>query len=693
MGRLTRLLALAGVILAFSTLTTATLLLEPPVPASAHDERPPVMPDGRGSVPVYRPTGAAQLVCKTDKNDFERRVAVFPAALRTTDEALWTQCQKSGFRNLQDAVNAVTQPGSTIKVLPGVYLEEPSLAAPPADCANLVARPAALGYPVLSYHQQVTCPNLQNLVAILGKDRLQIEGMGAAPTDVVLDARFRKLNALRADRSPGIYLRNFTVQHTNLEAVYIVESDGFAIDQMVGRWNDQFGFLAFADDHGLVTDCEAYGNGYAGISAQTTADLNRTEGADVTRYAAEIRRCRSHDNLIGFAGTAANSVLVHDNTFTANSVGVATDSAFADQPGQPQNHATFEHNVMAENNADYYGYVRNGTCRRPSAQRGYDQGVVCPAVGVPVGTGIANAGGNDDSWFDNRVYGNRYAGVVTWWVPGYVRGDDRVVAQFDTAHRDRWFDNTMGRKENGVPAANGMDVWWDGEGAGSCWQSPSGDGSEPPTVPRCDADDQPAEASARRYVAEPAKALKMYVCSHYDLATASVPADCDWYGATGLQRVEVKWSLGEAVLLGLLMIILWWRTLRGRGTLAALLGLLLGLAGLVVGVEGTLRETSPLASIGLALLGAGWLLMGAALPQRGRAGLGWLTIVMAVFALAGAVDRSVLVIPYLPVPPSVVRILLEVIWVPWSLVAAIRGRLLAGAGVDPLERYTERLWY
>ena len=30
-----------------------------------------------------------------------------------------------------------------------------------------------------------------------------------------------------------------------------METDGFVIDSVVGRWNDEYGFLTFADDHGL----------------------------------------------------------------------------------------------------------------------------------------------------------------------------------------------------------------------------------------------------------------------------------------------------------------------------------------------------------------------------------------------------------------------------------------------------------
>ncbi len=690
MGRLTRLLVPAAVTLVASITTLLLLSLSP---ASAHDDRDPTPLSGKGTVPAYRGTGPALLVCGTDTADFTRRTAGFAAALRTANAALWAQCQKSGYRSIQAALAAASQPGMTIKILPGLYQETPSLAAPTSGCASLpTVRKAALGYQVLTWEQQQECPNLQNLIAIQNKQNLQIEGTGAQPGDVVIDAQYRKLMAVRADRSPGLYLHNFTTQHTASTGVYVMESDGFAVDHVVARWNAEDGVDAFADDHGLIADCEAYGNGHAGIAAQATPDTHT--GTDPGRFAVEIRDCTSHDNLLGYSGIGADSVHLHDNTFTANSTGVTTTSADPDDStGLPQNNATVERNVIADNNADFYRFVRDGTCARPIAQRGIDSGVVCPTAGVPVGTGVVNAGGNDDVWTGNFVYGNSYAGFASWWVPGYLRADETVAAQFDTSHRNRYVDNTLGRTRNGTPAPNGVDFWWDGQGIGSCWQRAGAD-SEPRTVPQCNAANEPDGLGAGRYVAEPAKALKVYVCSHYDPASGAVPSDCDWYGATGLRRVEVKWALGSAVLIGLLSLLLWARLLRTGATLVALL---LTLAGLVVGVYGALRENSLLTPVGLALLGLGWLVIGIGVHRRERPALGWLTIALGFFAVLGAVDLGLVMIPYIPVPPSLVRIAFEVVWAPWALVAALRGgvteetRHVSRKPSDPLVRFANSL--
>jgi hypothetical protein len=152
-----------------------------------------------------------------------------------------------------------------------VYRERRFGREPTGRCAELADRGP------LSYAQHRRCPHDQNLIAILedsgDPDRecdlavygLQIEGTGARPEDVVVDNNFRKLNAIRADRADGVYFRNFTVQRSEFNSLYIIETDGLVIDRMLARWNDEYGFLTFSSDHGLYTRCEAYGNGDGGL--------------------------------------------------------------------------------------------------------------------------------------------------------------------------------------------------------------------------------------------------------------------------------------------------------------------------------------------------------------------------------------------------------------------------------------------
>ncbi|WP_284580104.1 right-handed parallel beta-helix repeat-containing protein [Streptomyces sp. 2P-4] len=648
-----------------------TLLTAAPA-ARAHEERPVTFPDGSGSVPAYRDAEPDLLVCKTDRPAFERRIAAFPEALRQRNLALYERCEKSGYRHLQQAVDAVDRPGMNIAILPGLYEEEPSLPKPSGECAALKAPSSALGYQILSYEQQVQCRHNQNLVAILGKKDLQIEGTGASRLDVVIDAKYQKLNAIRADRSNGVYFRNFTAQRTTFNALYVLAGDGFVIDDVLTRWNDEYGFLTFASDHGLYKNCESYGNGDSGIYPGSASNINEGRGYDVPRYSIEITGCRSHHNMVGYSGTAGDSVWVHDNEFDHNMGGASMDSAFPGHPGLPQNHAKFERNLIHDNNQDYYRYVADGTCAKPPVERGYEQGVVCPQISMPPGTGIITAGGNWNIYEGNWVYGHRRAGFYLSAVPAFIRGENAWSKQADTSHHNRYAENVLGRDKSGAVRPNGMDVWWDGQGRGNCWQ-PGPDGSSPGALPECGERRGAVSGGSHRLVGEPVKLAQLLVCADYDVQARRLPAGCDWYGARGLARVETQIALGTAAVLGLVGAVLWARRLRGSrlGTAASLLGL----AGLALDVAGS---TTPLAdtavpAVALLLLGLWWAGAGAAL-HADRPWLARLTLLLAGLTLLDAFDKAVLMIPGTPVSPAWARALAAVVWTLWAAAAAASAR-------------------
>ncbi|NUT39949.1 MAG: hypothetical protein HOV86_08130 [Thermoactinospora sp.] len=704
----------------FAILVVLTLgLLLPAGVAFAHEERPVTLPDGTGTVPVLRTGEPDLLVCKTDKADFERRITNFPAELKQRNLDLFAKCQQQGVRDLQEAVDRVGRPGMTIAILPGLYREEPSQAAPTGACARLPARWSSWGYQILTFEQQQQCPHNQNLVAVLGKKDLQIEGTGAGPLDVVIDAEYRKLNAIRADRTNGVYFRNFTAQRTTFNSLYVLETDGFVIDRVLTRWNDEYGFLTFASDHGLYTDCEAYGNGDGGLYPGSASNLNDGRGHDVPRYAIEIRRCKSHDNALGYSGTAGDSMWVHDNEFYDNMVGATMDSLWPSHPGLPQNHAKFENNKIYDNNRDYYRYTRDGTCARPPAERGYERGVVCSQVGVPPGTGVLVAGGNYNVFRNNQVWGHRRAAFQLFGVPAFIRGESDLAKQADTSDFNRYEGNVFGVGPAGERRPNGLDVWWDGQGTGNCWQGDVGRAT-PAVLPVC-ADPAPAlSGGTSRLLAEPVKLVKLYLCADFSAADARLPAGCDWFGASGLGKVEAQLALGGSVVLALLAALFWWRSaavrLRkgpterrrdggtGRGLVGAqsvngvspglaaitarrhallVAGTLGGFVGLVLDVVAAAVDSTWLAALALLLMADWWLCLGVALRPR-RPVFGWFTIVLGVLACVDALDRAVYLVPFVPLGPGWVRGLVTGVWVLCAVVvlAPRRSRTEEKAGVE-----------
>ncbi|WP_432126343.1 right-handed parallel beta-helix repeat-containing protein [Streptomyces sp. bgisy082] len=636
--------------------------------AQAHEERPVTFPDGSGSVPKLRTGEPDLLVCKTDRTDFARRISGFPAALKARNLTLFERCAASGYRHLQQAVDAVDRPGLTIAILPGLYEEEPSQPPPTGACARLKAPNSALGYQILSYEQQRRCPYNQNLVAILGKKDLQIEGTGASRLDVVIDAKYQKLNAIRADGSDGVYFRNFTAQRTTFNSLYVLAADGFVIDDVLTRWNDEYGFLTFASDHGLYKNCESYGNGDSGIYPGSASNINDGRGYDVPRYSIEITGCRSHHNMVGYSGTAGDSVWVHDNEFDHNMGGASMDSAFPGHPGLPQNHARFERNLIHDNNQNYYPYVADGTCARPPVERGYERGVVCPQISMPPGTGIITAGGNWNLYEDNWVYGHQRAAFYLNAVPAFIRGESAWGKQTDTSHHNRYAGNHLGVDRSGASRPNRTDVWWDGQGGGNCWQADTGAGS-PGALPECGARRGEVSGTADRLVGEPVKLAQLLVCADYDVQARRLPAGCDWYGARGLQRVETQLALGSALVLALTGGALWWRRLRGNRL--AGVATLLGLAGLTFDVAGSTLALTPTAvpAVALLLTGAWWTLLGPAL-RPARPAFALTTLALGALTLLDAFDKAVLMIPGIPVSPAWLRLLLGVVWILWAVVAA-----------------------
>ena len=504
-------------------------------PASAHDERAAVFPAGTGTwIQQPRTYSASRphiVVCQPDS---ARRIAkITNATIRQHNEQLLKKC---AFNSIQLAVDAVKKQKTDIWLLPGLYTEAQYDGPPEGVCAALTSaaetdfigtiekagsEPATTpdGSPVaLSYADHLRCPHNLNLVAILGDKTpvadpatqetkqtikcdnalcgLQLAGTGQSPYDIVLDNRFSKLNAIRADRVDGIIFSNFTVQRAEFNAIYIVESDGYLVDRTITRANEEYGVLAFASDHGIIQNNESYFNGDSGVYPGAASDVNGGNlNFPITRYAVEVRNNNSHDNNIGYSGTAGNSVWVHHNRFHHNATGLTTDSFFPNHPGLPQDHARFgPGNEIFGNNQNFFAWYEfpadgDPICAKPIEERGYlEHGVVCPSILAPVGTGLIIAGGNFNLADDNKVYDNWRAGMFQMWIPAALRHEMDPLLNYDTSNNNHYLSNRMAENPVGPwTQPNGDDFWWDSQGSGNCWSANTSRGgaitSNAPTLP------------------------------------------------------------------------------------------------------------------------------------------------------------------------------------------------------------------
>jgi hypothetical protein len=556
---------LLAILLALAVAPLA-LVLSMAGPAAAHEERPAGFPDGSGKVPAYLglDNPNRRVVCTSTS---ARRIAAMPpGALKSRNQQLLRACR---YDSIQTAINSITRRNTSVYVLPGVYEERKwasarrssycsnlrtsssdpleaseyigSVTSPEANAANAESNPVAL-----SYADQLRCPHNLNLIALFGDQTpdnksiacdsrfcgTQIVGTGRRMTDVLIDNRFSKLNAIRADRVGGVYLRNFTVQQAEFNSVYVLETDGFVVDRLTTRANDEYGILAFASDHGVIKHTDNYYNGDSGIYPGSASDLNadNTE-LEARRYAIEIHDNRSHDNTLGYSGTAGNSVYAHDNDFYRNATGIATDSLFPGHPGLPQDHARWSRNRVYANNRNFYTeYVDKGVCAKPMRERGYLQGAVCPVIPTPVGTGVLIAGGNYNSTDHNWIYDNWRYGTMQFWVPAPLRDEYDPQKLFDTSHHNHTVANKMGIRPDGTKAHNGMDHWWDDQGDGNCWEGNTysrGHQTDNFTVDPRSCDDGGSMVTPGL----PAKDAGFLSCSQYDRSdeTWRHPPGCSWF--------------------------------------------------------------------------------------------------------------------------------------------------------------------
>lgn len=499
--------------------------------------------------------GKRLVVCKSDSKARIKRIKGTPKAkrVRLANLRLLKACK---YRNIQTAVNA-SKSGYRIAVLPGVYKELPSRSSPNPDhrCDGLYTeansranQTLSRGAPIPSemiqgsYEYHAKCPNSQNLIAIIGDstadaDRrcdhrcnLDIVGTGLRQSDVLISADRTKLNVIKADRADGINLRNFTIEYSDFNNIYVLETNGFVLDRITTRYSREYGILSFASDQGLYSHIDAYGAGDSGIYPGAGPE------GHCKRYGIEIRNSDSHDNNIGYSGTAGNGVWAHDNKFHNNSTGMTTDSFAGNHPGMPQDCAKWENNEIYSNNLDLWDTAHDDYCdvnKRAVAQR--DPKYVCPTFQNPAGTGILIAGGNGNIVRNNRIYDNWRDGVKLLWVPRTLRGEDpsgqsvNTENNFDTSLDNSFTGNTMSMDKTGRRDPNGNDFWWDTEGRGNCWQGNRGPGgkvtsNQPLGLPDC-------PGSPVLLTGNPAEQASQVACATwnpYDPALRDPPG-CDWF--------------------------------------------------------------------------------------------------------------------------------------------------------------------
>ncbi len=450
------------------------------------------------------------------------------------NRALFRHCS---FHSIQAAVNASGN-NDRVVVMPGLYLERHSRKQPTDDPAcSKYTMTADSGDPgALSHDYQIHCPNDANLVAVIGRgpdtapppspprtDRhgipnagpcircnLQLEGSGVSPEDVVVEAGdpsagnggpsaagHAKDVGIFVDRADGFVLRNVTVRHAREHDIYVLETDGYRLDRFKTLYAGGYGVLTFVEDHGVIENCDAAGNGDSGIypgSGADTTDHRYKKFYPKWRFSQVVRNCDSHHNTGGFSGTNDHGTLIVHNNFYDNSLGFTTDVFTAPgHPGFPQHGNTLRNNSFYSNNFNPY---------QPDSD-------VEPFIASPVGTGMWFAGGNHNLVKDNWFYDNWRRGTMLFAVPdATVCGPPPVGSstpvpgcdptKVSTSYDNRFVGNHFGVNRDGEVLPNGLDMWWDSfpGNTGNCfWDNTAAPGASlktsPLLLPDCNGGTQP----------------------------------------------------------------------------------------------------------------------------------------------------------------------------------------------------------
>jgi hypothetical protein len=446
--------------------------------------------------------------------------------------------------------------------MPGRYTEPKSREAPTNDpaCAEMTQDNGA-GGEAPSYRYQNTCPNDQNLVYLGGREvpeepppepplaeregipdlgacvrcNLQLEGSGAKPDDVVIDAgrnyaakgsnakpglangcdfdpecSYAKDVVLRVDRADGFVGRNFLVKSSTEHGVYVEETDGYLLDRVRMFWAAEYGNLTFTSDHGLYKNCDAYGAGdaavYPGAAPETGEGVEDTNFyPDAPRINTVVKHCDLRSSALAYSGSQGNAVRITENEVYGNTTGIVSDSISAGgHPGYPPDSIEVDHNNIYSNNLNSYG----------------EDAPFLNTVGLPIGVGIMWPGVNKSTVHDNYIFDNWRRGTMLLSVPDAAsrgtpedtstQGSCPVTPQVTTSCEDEYHDNVMGQAPagfkpspavnkfgnpsgipNGTPL-NGVDFWWDEflSNRGNCWHDNVGpDGTaasltgDPPVSP------------------------------------------------------------------------------------------------------------------------------------------------------------------------------------------------------------------
>ena len=263
-----------------------------------------------------------------------------------------------------------------------------------------------------------------------------------------------------------------------------------------------------------------YGNGDSGIYPGSGPE------GHCKRYGIEIRNVTSHDNVLGYSGTAGNGTWTHNSKFHDNNAGISDDSFASGPPGHAAGLLEVERQPGLLEQPELLHERPRHVLQEHAVREAGRRQIVCPQFQVPVGSGFILYGVNCEPDPGQRDLRQLALGGPPVLGAGGDPRRQRPRAQFDTSNGNQFIGNQLGFSASGKRAPNGVDFFWDEEGKGNCWlgnQAPGGKvTSDPASLPRCPNNGLFMPANASKSAAE-------VPCAQWDPKTNPDPPGCTWF--------------------------------------------------------------------------------------------------------------------------------------------------------------------
>lgn len=341
-----------------------------------------------------------------------------------------------GTTRVTSPISARVGPPSTI-VAPGGSIQAAVDAATPGSVIQISAG---------VYREAVTVAKPG--IALIGRGSVILENPGDAEDGIRV-----------TDAGDHFLLANVTVRGFEENGVFLIGVDGFVLENVTAEDNGEYGLFPVRSSYGVIDNCRASGHSDTGIYVGQSHHVT-------------IRRSVASGNVNGFEIENSSFVTAAGNEAFDNVAGIlvvllpgltvktSADILVAQNRVHDNNHPNF-------------------------AEPGEIESF------VPTGSGILIVGTDRTTVRGNVATGNDFTGIAvgSTLLLGMLAGlPPEAFADIEpNPNAVRVIANraTGNGAASPLPFLPGVDLLWDGSGAGNCWQANISETSSPPILPAC----------------------------------------------------------------------------------------------------------------------------------------------------------------------------------------------------------------